>query len=57
MIYLAVIVTTGLSVYITRIKLKNHGTVKMENLNNLYTLNELEVYDYIWFNYIWIMSI
>ena len=42
MVYLAVIVTTGLSVYLTRDKLKNHGTFKMENLSNLYSLNELK---------------
>jgi hypothetical protein len=43
MIYLAVIVTTSLSVYITRNQLKKHNTNKMENLNNLYTLNELKL--------------
>ena len=42
MIYLAVVVTSALSVYITRINLKKYGTVKMDNLYNLYTLNELK---------------
>ena len=42
MIYLAVIVTSGLSVYITRNQLKRYDSNKMDNLNNLYTLNELK---------------
>ena len=42
MIYLAVIVTSGLSVYITRTHLKRHNTNKMDNLFNLYSLNELK---------------
>jgi hypothetical protein len=41
LIYLAVIVTSGLSVYLTREHLKRHNTQKMENLFNLYSLNEL----------------
>jgi len=42
MIYLAVLVTSGLSVYITRNQLKRHNTNKMDNLFNLYSLNELK---------------
>ena len=42
MIYLAVIVVSGLSVYITRTQLKRHNTSKMDNLFNLYSLNELK---------------
>lgn len=42
MIYLAVLVTSGLSVYLTRTNLKRHNTTKMENLYNLYSLNELK---------------
>ena len=42
MIYLAVIIVSGLSVYITRTQLKNHNTSKMDNLFNLYSLNELK---------------
>jgi O-antigen/teichoic acid export membrane protein len=42
MIYLAVLVTSGLSVYVTRNNLKRHNTVKMDNLYNMYTLNELK---------------
>ena len=42
LIYLAVIVTSGLSVYLTRDHLKRHNTQKMENLFNLYSLNELK---------------
>ena len=42
MIYLAVVVTSGLSVYITRTHLKRHNTNKMDNLFNLYTLNEVK---------------
>ena len=41
-IYLAVIVTSGLSVYLTRDQLKKHNTSKMDNLFNLYSLNELK---------------
>ena len=36
MIYLAVVVTSGLSVFLTREHLKRHNTNKMENLFNLY---------------------
>jgi len=42
MIYLAVIVTSGLSVYITRNQLKRHNTNKMDNLFNLYSIHELK---------------
>lgn len=42
MVYLAVIVVSGLSVYITRSQLKRHNTAKMDNLFNLYSLNELK---------------
>ena len=42
MIYLAVIVTSGLSIYITRNQLKRHNTTKMDNLFNLYSLHELK---------------
>ena len=42
LIYLAVIVTSGLSVYLTRDHLKKHNTNKMDNLFNLYSLNELK---------------
>jgi len=42
MIYLAILVTSGLSVYITRSHLKRHNTNKMDNLFNLYSLNELK---------------
>lgn len=42
MIYLAVLVTSGLSVYITRTSLARHNTTKMDNLYNLYSLNELK---------------
>ena len=43
MIYLAVIVTTGISVYITRDYLKRHNTTKMDNLYNIYSLQELKL--------------
>jgi len=43
MIYLAVLVTSGVSVYITRSYLKRHNTNKMDNLFNLYSLNELKL--------------
>ena len=42
MVYLAVLVTSGLSVFLTRNQLRKHNTAKMENLFNLYTLNELK---------------
>ena len=42
MIYLAVIVTSGLSIYVTRNHLKRHNTNKMDNLFNLYSLHELK---------------
>ncbi len=42
MIYLAVVVTTGLSVYLTRSSLMRHNTNKMDNLYNLYSMNELK---------------
>ena len=42
MIYLAVLATSGLSVFITRSYLKRHNTNKMDNLFNLYSLNELK---------------
>ena len=42
MIYLAIIVTSGLSVYVTRNHLKRHNTTKMDNLFNLYSLHELK---------------
>ena len=42
MIYLAVLVTSGLSVYITRSSLARYNTAKMDNLYNLYSLNELK---------------
>jgi hypothetical protein len=42
MIYLAILVTSGLSVYLTRSSLMRHNTSKMENLYNLYSLNELK---------------
>ena len=42
MIYLAVVVTSALSVYLTRQSLKRHNTNKMDNLFNLYSLNELK---------------
>jgi len=41
MIYLAIIVTSGLSTYFTRSQLRRHNTTKMDNLFNLYSLNEL----------------
>ena len=41
-IYLGVIVTSGLSVYLTRDHLKRHNSNKMDNLFNLYSLNELK---------------
>ena len=44
MVYLAVIVVSGLSVYITRSQLKRHNTAKMDNLFNLYSLNELKLW-------------
>lgn len=43
MIYLAVVVTTGLSVYLTRSSLMRHNTNKMDNLYNLYSMNELKL--------------
>ena len=43
MIYLAVVVTSGLSVFLTRQSLKRHNTNKMDNLYNLYSLNELKI--------------
>ena len=42
MIYLAIIVTSGLSIYVTRNYLKRHNTNKMDNLFNLYSLHELK---------------
>lgn len=42
MIYLGIIVITGLNSYITRNHLKRHNTTKMDNLYNLYSLNELK---------------
>ena len=42
MIYLAVLVTSALSVFITRNHLKRHNTTKMDNLFNLYSLHELK---------------
>jgi hypothetical protein len=42
MIYLAVLVTSGLSVYLTRNSLMRHHTTKMDNLYNLYSMNELK---------------
>jgi len=42
MIYLAVLVTSALSVFITRNHLKRHNTTKMDNLFNLYSLQELK---------------
>jgi uncharacterized membrane protein YiaA len=42
MIYLGIVVITGLSAYITRNHLKRHNTTKMDNLYNLYSLNELK---------------
>ena len=42
MIYLAVLVSSALSVYITRTNLKRHNTTKMDNLYNMYSLNELK---------------
>ena len=42
MIYLGIVVVTGLSAYITRNYLKRHNTNKMDNLYNLYSLNELK---------------
>ena len=56
LIYLAVIVTSGLSVYLTRDHSK-HNTNKMDNLFNLYSLNELKFMVVPWFNYVWFMSI
>mgnify|MGYP003682337079 FL=1 len=41
MIYLGIVVITGLNAYITRNNLKRHNTTKMDNLYNLYSLNEL----------------
>ncbi len=43
MIYLAVIVTSGLSVFLTKEHLKRHNSNKMDNLFNLYSLNELKL--------------
>ena len=42
MIYLACVVTIGLSVYLTRQSLNRNNTNKMDNLFNLYSLNELK---------------
>ena len=42
MIYLVVLVTSALSVYVTRENLKRHNTTKMDNLYNMYSLNELK---------------
>ena len=42
MIYLGIVVITGLSAYVTRTYLKRHNTTKMDNLYNLYSLNELK---------------
>lgn len=42
MIYLGMVVVTGLSIYVTRNNLKRHNTTKMDNLYNLYSLNELK---------------
>lgn len=42
MIYLAVIVTTSLSIYLTRSSLMRHNTTKMDNLYNMYSMNELK---------------
>ena len=41
MIYLGIIILTGLNSYIIRNQLKRHNTTKMDNLYNLYSLNEL----------------
>jgi hypothetical protein len=42
MIYIAIVVTSGLSVYLTRSSLMRHNTNKMDNLYNLYSMNELK---------------
>jgi len=42
MIYLAILVVSAGSIYITRNQLKRHNTNKMDNLFNLYSLNELK---------------
>lgn len=42
MIYLGIVIVTGLSAYVTRSNLKRHNTTKMDNLYNLYSLNELK---------------
>ena len=41
-IYLVVLVVSGLSVYITKMSLNKHGTYKMNNLFSLYSLQELK---------------
>ena len=42
MIYVGIVVTCAISVYITRDNLKRHNTNKMDNLFNIYSLNELK---------------
>ena len=41
-VYFGVVVLCGLSVYLTRDHLKRHNTNKMDNLFNLYSLNEVK---------------
>ena len=41
-IYLVVLVVSGLSVYLTKMSLNKHGTYKMNNLFSLYSLQELK---------------
>ena len=43
MIYLVIIVVTSLSVYITRSNLKKHNTNKIDNLFNLYSMQEIKL--------------
>ena len=42
-VYFGVVVLCGLTVYLTRDHLKRHNTHKMDNLFNLYTLNEVKL--------------
>tara|TARA_Y100000389_G_scaffold124154_1_gene121507 strand:+ start:891 stop:1448 length:558 start_codon:yes stop_codon:yes gene_type:complete len=41
MIYLAIVIISAIKIYITRNQLQRHNTTKMDNLFNLYSLNEI----------------
>jgi hypothetical protein len=43
MIYLVIIVVTSLSIYVTRSNLKRHNTHKIDNLFNLYSMQEIKL--------------